>query len=191
MWAVAHYDVIPDILVVGKNLSGGIAPCAGIASKDEILGDNQEFTSGSTFAGTPAGCAAGIKTLEIYARDKVVEHAAMLGRIAEKAMREWEQYAIVRQVRGSGLLLGISFASPDPNEKDWWYARSVRNRMLNNGVWAISDREDTIRMYPALNMDEKTLQEGLDIMHEAIRHVNEHGQKEGDSPAWPTGVAGF
>ena len=63
--------------------------------------------------------------------------------------------------------------------------------MLNHGVWAISDREDTIRMYPALNMDEKTLLEGLDIMHEAIRYVNEHGQVEGDSPAWPTGVAGF
>ena len=191
MWAVEHYEVIPDILVVGKNLSGGIAPCAGIASKDDILGDAQEFSTGSTFAGTPAGCAAGIKTLEIYERDKVVEHAAMLGELAEKAMKQWEQYAIVRQVRGNGLLLGVSFQSPDPNEKDWWYSRSVRNRMLNNGVWAISDREDTIRMYPALNMDKDTLLAGLEIMREAIEYVNEHGQKEGDSPAWPTGVAGF
>ena len=106
-------------------------------------------------------------------------------------MRQWEQYDIVRQVRGNGLLLGVSFESPDPAEKNWWYARSVRNRMLNHGVWAISDREDTIRMYPALNMDEKTLLEGLEIMHEAIGYVNEHGQVEGDSPAWPTGVAGF
>jgi 4-aminobutyrate aminotransferase-like enzyme len=191
MWGIEHYDVIPDILVVGKNLSGGIVPCAGIASKDEILGDTDGFLSGSTFAGTPAGCAAGIKTLEIYERDKVVEHAAKLGELAAEAMRQWEQYDIVRQVRGNGLLLGVSFESPDPAEKNWWYARSVRNRMLNHGVWAISDREDTIRMYPALNMDEKTLLEGLDIMHEAIRYVNEHGQVEGDSPAWPTGVAGF
>ena len=64
MWGVEHYDVIPDILVVGKNLSGGIAPCAGIAAKDEILGNTDGFLSGSTFAGTPAGCAAGIKTLD-------------------------------------------------------------------------------------------------------------------------------
>lgn len=191
MWAVEHYDVIPDILVVGKNLSGGIAPCAGIASKNDILGDSQEFASGSTFAGTPAGCAAGIKTLEIYERDKVVEHAAMLGGLAEEAMKQWEQYDIVRQVRGNGLLLGVSFQSPNPDEKDWWYARSVRARMLNNGAWAISDREDTIRMYPALNMDKKTLLEGLEIMREAIEYVNERGQQEGDSPAWPTGVAGF
>ena len=106
-------------------------------------------------------------------------------------MKQWEQYDIVRQVRGNGLLLGVSFQSPEPEEKDWWYARSVRNRMLNNGVWAISDREETIRMYPALNMDENTLLEGLEVMREAIEHVNKHGQQEGDSPAWPTGVAGF
>ncbi len=191
MWAIEHYDVIPDILVVGKNLSGGIAPCAGIAAKDEILGDAEHFLTGSTFAGTPAGCAAGIKTLEIYERDKVVEHAAGLGKLAADAMAEWEQYDIVRQVRGNGLLLGVSFESPNEDEKDWWYARAVRARMLENGVWAISDRETTIRMYPALNMDEQVLLEGLEIMHEAIRHVNEHGQMTGDSPGWPTGVAGF
>ncbi len=191
MWGVDHYDVVPDILVVGKNLSGGIVPCAGIAARDEILGDNDEFTSGSTFAGTPAGCAAGIKTLEIYERDKVVESAAHLGALAAEKMSAWEGLDIVRQVRGNGLLLGVSFQSPDPDAKDWWFSRSVRSRMLDNGVWAISDREDTIRMYPALNMEEKTLLEGLDIMEEAIRYVNEHGQTEGNSPAWPTGVAGF
>jgi len=191
MWGVDHYDVIPDILVVGKNLSGGIAPCAGIAARDDILGSNDEFSSGSTFAGTPAGCAAGIKTLEIYERDNVVESAAHLGALAAEKMSAWEQFDIVEQVRANGLLIGVSFRTPDPEAKNWWFARSVRSRMLDNGVWAISDREDTIRMYPALNMDEKTLLEGLGIMEGAIRYVNEHGQTEGNSPAWPTGVAGF
>ena len=80
MWAVEHYDVVPDILVVGKNLSGGIEPCAGIAARDDILGDNDLFSSGSTFAGTPAGCAAGIKTLELYERLNLVDNAARLGK---------------------------------------------------------------------------------------------------------------
>ena len=70
-------------------------------------------------------------------------------------------------------------------------ARAVRSRMLENGVWAISDCEDNTRMYPALNMQENTLREGLEIMEEAIRHVDEHGQQFGDRPAWPTGDAGF
>lgn len=193
MWGVEHYDVAPDILVIGKNLSGGVEPCAGIAARDDILGDNDAFGSGSTFAGTPAGCAAGIKTLELYERLDLVANAARLGGIAAGIMNSWEQYGIVRQVRSNGLLMGVSFCKPDGDTeaRDWWYARAVRSRMLANGVWAISDREDTIRLYPALNMDEAVLREGLGIMEEAIRYVDQHGQTEGDSPAWPTGVAGF
>lgn len=191
MWAVEHYHVIPDILVVGKNLSGGIEPCAGIAAKDEILGRNDNFSSGSTFAGTPAGCAAGLKTLELYRRYKLVENAAALGNVAKEIICNWENYSIVKQVRANGLLLGVSFQSPDATEDSWWYARAVRGRMLEHGVWALSDREDTVRMYPALNMDEKNLREGLAIMEEAIDYVSSNGHCEGDGPAWPTGVAGF
>ena len=150
--------------------------------------------SGSTFAGTPAGCAAAIKTLEIFERDHIVAHAKKLGNIAAGIMREWESSPIVRQARGNGLLLGVSFGKPesaDVEEKDWWTARAVRGRMLENGVWAISDREDTIRLYPALNMDESNLREGLQVMEDAIRHVENHGHIEGDATAWPSGVAGF
>jgi 4-aminobutyrate aminotransferase/(S)-3-amino-2-methylpropionate transaminase len=196
MWGIDHYDVVPDILVYGKNLSGGIAPLAGISARDEIMGDNTNFGSGSTFAGTPAGCAAAIKTLEIFERDHIVAHAKRIGNIAAGIMREWESYSIVRQARGNGLLLGVSFGKPesadaDADEKDWWTARAVRSRMLENGVWAICDRQDTIRMYPALNMDESVLREGLQVMEDAIRHVEEHGHTEGDAAAYPCGNGGF
>lgn len=63
--------------------------------------------------------------------------------------------------------------------------------MLENGVWAICDQEDTIRMHPALNMDEAILREGLQIMEDAIRYVDEHGHDEGDVASYPSGVAGF
>jgi len=109
-------------------------------------------------------------------------------------MREWERYSIVRQARGNGLLLGVSFGKPESagvDEKDWWTARAVRGKMLENGAWALSDHEDTIRMYPALNMDESVLREGLEIMEDAIRYVEEHGHTEGDAAAYPSGVAGF
>ena len=194
MWGIEHYDVVPDILVYGKNLSGGVAPLCGISARDDILGDNTVFSSGSTFAGTPAGCAAAIRTLQIFERDDIVAHAKRLGDIAVGIMSKWEQYDIVRQARGSGLLLGVSFGKPESagaDEKDWWTARAVRGMMLEHGVWAISDQEDTIRMYPALNMDESVLREGLDIMEDAIRRVEEHGHTEGDAPAYPSGVAGF
>jgi 4-aminobutyrate aminotransferase/(S)-3-amino-2-methylpropionate transaminase len=194
MWGVEHYDVVPDILVYGKNLCGGIAPLCGVSSRDEIMGDNTEFHSGSTFAGTPAGCAAAIRTLEIFERDGIVEQAEKLGKVAADIVRGWETYDIVRQTRGNGLLLGVRFGKPSSaqeDEKDWWTARAVRGKMLENGVWAICDRENTIRMYPALNMEESVLRKGLEIMEDAIRHVDQYGHTEGNAPAYPTGVAGF
>ena len=194
MWGIEHYGVVPDILVYGKNLCGGIAPLCGVSARDEIMGDNTDFHSGSTFAGTPAGCAAAIRTLEIFERDGILEQAEQLGKVAADIMGSWENYGIVRQARGNGLLLGVSFGKPssaEEDEKDWWTARAVRGRMLENGVWAICDCEDTIRMYPALNMEESVLREGLEIMEDAIRHVDRHGHTEGNAPAYPTGVAGF
>jgi 4-aminobutyrate aminotransferase-like enzyme len=194
MWGIEHYGVIPDILVYGKNLSGGIAPLCGISSRDDILGDNLEFASGSTFAGMPSGCAAAIKTLQVMERDQVVAHAKKMGEMAADIMGGWEKYQIVRQARGNGLLLGVSFGKPtdaDEDEQDWWTARAVRGKMLENGVWAICDHQDTIRMYPALNMEESVLREGLSIMEDAIRHVEAHGHTEGDAEAYPSGVAGF
>ncbi len=192
MWGIDHYDVRPDILVVGKNLSGGIEPCAGVAARDEILGDNPRATAGSTFAGTPAGCAAALKTLEIYRRDKVVENAEHLGELARQRMANWEsQYAIVGQVRTLGLLLGVSFKAEKPDEEDFYIARSVRDHMLNNGVWAICDSEPTVRMYPALNMAEANLLEGLDIMEAAIAAIDQHGSTVGDYPPLPSGNTGF
>ena len=150
MWGVEHYDVIPDLLVVGKNLSGGIEPCAGVAARDEILGDNPQSGTGSTFAATPAGCAAALKTLEIFERDRVVEHAAKLSEVAAPILKSFERYPIVGQARALGLLMGVSFHDPDGGA-DWRLARAVRSHMLRHGAYPICDNEEvTVRMYPAL-----------------------------------------
>jgi 4-aminobutyrate aminotransferase/(S)-3-amino-2-methylpropionate transaminase len=190
MWGVEHYDVIPDIMVVGKNLSGGIEPCAGVAARDEILGDNPHSGTGSTFAATPAGCAAALKTLEIFERDRVVEHAAMLSEIAAPILKGFEKYPIVGQARALGLLMGVSFHDPNGGD-DWLLSRAVRSIMLQNGAYPICDNEEvTLRMYPALTMEENVLREALEIMEHAITHVVEHGNTEGDYPTYPTGDYG-
>ena len=192
MWSVEHYGLVPDILVAGKNLSGGIEPCAGVAAKDDILGDNPRASGGSTFAGTPAGCAAALKTLEIYERDNIVASAAHLGEVAAKRMADWPtRYPIVGQVRTLGLLMGVSFNAQEGQEDDEHVARTVRDEMLKRGVWAICELERQVRMYPALNMDEAVLRRGLDLMEESIDQVQRHGATVGDYPPMPSGVVGF
>ena len=192
MWSVEHYDVVPDILVAGKNLSGGVEACAGVAARDDVLGDNPRATAGSTFAGTPGGCAAALKTLDIYERDNVLEHAGHLAIVAANRMAEWsERYDIVGEVRALGLLMGVSFRAPDTDTERYHVARSVRDGMLRRGVWAICDNEPQVRMYPALNMDEGVLLEGLDRVEEAIEDVQRTGVTVGDYPPMPSGNVGF
>jgi len=192
MWSIDQYDVVPDILVAGKNLSGGIEPCAGVAARDEILGDTPRASGGSTFAGTPAGCAAALKTLEIYERDNILAHAAMLGELAAERMAAWEsRYEIVAQVRTHGLLMGVSFRDPDAASEDYYFARSVRDAMLRRGVWAICDNEPQVRMYPALNMVPEILSQALDLMEESIDQVQREGVSIGDYPPMPSGNVGF
>ena len=84
--------------------------------------------------------------------------------------------------------MGVSFQSPNEQEKDVWYAREIRSQLLQRGVWAICDEQDNIRMYPALNMDDEVLMEGLSRLEEAIIHVEQHGLTTGDAPRVPTGV---
>ncbi|MEH6593210.1 MAG: aminotransferase class III-fold pyridoxal phosphate-dependent enzyme, partial [Halioglobus sp.] len=176
MWSIEHYDVVPDILVAGKNLSGGIEPCAGVAARDAILGDNPRASGGSTFAGTPGGCAAALKTLEIYQRDNILQHASDLASLASERMSGWEaQYGIVGQVRTLGLLMGVSFRSEREGEEDYYVARSVRDAMLRRGVWGICDYEPQVRMYPALNMAPENLMKALDLMEESIDQVQREG----------------
>jgi 4-aminobutyrate aminotransferase-like enzyme len=192
MWSVEHYGVIPDILVAGKNLSGGVEACAGVAARDDILGDNPRATAGSTFSGTPGGCAAALKTLEIYERDNILAHAEKLSAAAAARMDGWsERYGIVGEVRALGLLIGVSFRAPEGVEEAFHVARSVRDEMLRRGVWAICDNEAAVRLYPALNMDEAVMLDGLDRMEEAIAAVQRNGVTVGDYPPMPSGNVGF
>ncbi len=191
MWSVEHYDLVPDILVAGKNLSGGIEACAGVASRDEILGDTPRASGGSTFAGTPAGCAAALKTLEIYERDQIVAHAQGLAEAAARHMAEWPaRFATIGEVRALGLLIGVSFKAPEGGDNAH-VARSVRDEMLKRGVWAICDNEPQVRLYPALNMAPEVLLRGLDRMAEAIDQVERQGPTVGDYPPLPSGNVGF
>ena len=171
MWAVEHWNFVPDILVIGKNLSGGIEPIAAIAGKEEIMRDN-EVHSGSTYAGSPAGCAAAIKTLEMYERDGIVERTAVLGRKVMDRLGKWPgEFSIVGQVRGLGLLLGASIIDSGTGKPDKELSMAVYHEALKRGAWIINDDEANIRLYPALNIDEDVLDKGLTAVEEALRVV--------------------
>lgn|GEM_PF-76682 len=187
-WAIEHDAVQPDLIVIGKHLSGGIEPIAAVIGTDEVLARN-EGHSGSTFAGTPAGCAAGLKTIEIIQRDRLVERTAAVGKTVLARMKNWEkQFGIVGQVRGRGFCLGASIVNKETGKPDDRVALAVANEALKRGAWLIWDSEPQIRLYPALTMKEEIIDLGLTLTEEALMAVDSK-YEPCDYPFWTTGIS--
>ncbi|MBN2050392.1 MAG: aminotransferase class III-fold pyridoxal phosphate-dependent enzyme [Spirochaetales bacterium] len=186
-WAIEHDGVSPDLVVIGKHLTGGIEPIAAVIGTEEVLAHNDGH-SGSTFAGTPAGCAAALKTIEIMKRDNLVPRADTLGKKCLERMRKWEkEFSIIGQARGRGFLLGATVVEKTTGKPDIGVALAVVNEALKRGAWLIWDTEPQFRLYPAMNIDEEVLEKGLTITEESIREVELH-YTPSDYPFWTTGI---
>jgi adenosylmethionine-8-amino-7-oxononanoate aminotransferase len=112
MFASEHWGVVPDITTVAKGLTGGYAPIgAAIASKrvaDAFIGDNPAFNHRFTYGGNPAACAAGLATLDIIERERLVDNSRLMGEYLYDRAQELYRHPIVGQVRGGrGLMCAV------------------------------------------------------------------------------------
>jgi len=180
MWAFEHWNVEPDLIVIGKGLSGGSMPIAAVAGPHEVFDKAEAFVAG-TYAGHPAGCAAGLKALEIIQRDRLLEYATELGDYGMKRLRAMkEKYPVIGEVRGLGLWLAVEFIKdPKTRGKNFEAASEVNQHCLQNGLYYIHDSISWfVRIQPPLNIERALFEQGLDILEDAIARVNEtHGPK--------------
>lgn len=171
MWGIEHYDIKVDLLITAKGLTGGLIPIGAVVGSEEVMGVTKAY-SGSTFAGSPAGCAAALKTIEIIYRDRLLDRVAKLGEEALKIMKEWvDRYDFIGDARGIGFLLGFEVYTGKGLKHDEEIARKIFVEATRYGVRAIWDDEPTVRIYPPLNIEEELLFEGLRCIELAIRKV--------------------
>ncbi|HEU4402874.1 MAG TPA: aspartate aminotransferase family protein [Candidatus Polarisedimenticolia bacterium] len=176
MWALEHWGVEPDLLVIGKGLSGGSMPIAAVAAEGKMMDKAHAFLAG-TYAGHPAACAAGLKTIEILYRDRLFEHATSLGEYGLQRLQQMqERYPVVGEVRGKGLWLAAEFVKDrKTQEKNFEAAAEVNRLCLKSGLYYIADSISWFsRFQPPLNIDRSLFEQGLDIFEEAVRTVNAH-----------------
>jgi len=173
MWAFQHWDVEPDLLVIGKGLSGGSMPIAAVAARSDITERADAYVA-STYSGHPAACAAAIKTLEILHRDRLFDYATELGERALARLRPLaERHAIVGDVRGKGLWLAVEFVQDRRTRvKNFTAAAEVNRRCLEKGLYLIHDSISWyVRIQPPLNIPRALFDQGLDILEESIRQT--------------------
>ncbi len=114
MFACEHYDVVPDILVLGKGLGGGIFPLAAVIARDTLSVPKESAFGHYTHEKNPVACAAALATIEIIEEEKLLERATRLGQVFfQKCAELQKRHSLVAGYRGLGLLTGIELGRPD------------------------------------------------------------------------------
>ncbi|OWF36207.1 ornithine aminotransferase, mitochondrial-like [Mizuhopecten yessoensis] len=157
---VDHENVRPDIVVLGKALSGGILPVSAILADDPVMLTIKPGEHGSTYGGNPLACKVAIAALEVLEEEKLAERAEYLGQILRKELSELPK-DLVKIVRGKGLLNAIVI-----NEKH--DAMDVCLRLRDNGLLAKPTHGDIIRFAPPLIMADDQMMECISIIKKTI-----------------------
>ena len=168
MWAFEHYGVKPDAFTAAKSLGGGL-PLGALVASPALSGVFTPGSHGSTFGGNPVACAASLAVFKVYEDEKIVEHAAEYGELFRKGLEAFvEKYDQVLEVRGKGLLLGLVLKDPD--------AQKVQDELRMGGLLACVAGPHVVRFLPPLNMTESDLEEGLEMIGDALDIV--YGEEE-------------
>lgn len=161
--ACDHESVKPDILILGKALSGGVYPVSAVLARDEIMLSIEPGEHGSTFGGNPVACAVATAALTVVKEEGLAERAEHLGQIFRKRMEQIDS-PLITTVRGKGLLNAVVI-KPFGNNKT---AYDVCLALKEAGVLAKQTHGDIIRFAPPLVIMETQLNEACDIIEKVI-----------------------
>ena len=169
LFVYQHYNVEPDLLCLGKALSGSL-PLSAVIGSQKIM-DLPEFGSmSSTHSANPLCCAAGLANLEAIESGNLVEESARKGVILHQRLSELKKkYSDrVSWVFGKGLLAGILFKDPETGEPDGLFPSRVCEKAMQKGLLLVHTGRESIKIGPPLTIPDDTLEEGLDVFDEAI-----------------------
>jgi len=160
--ACDHEGVRPDILILGKALSGGVYPVSAVLADDDIMLTIQPGEHGSTYGGNPVAAKVAISALEVIREENLADNATALGEIFRNELKKMN-HPMVSIVRGKGLLNAIVIEPK--NGKTAW---DVCVALKENGLLAKPTHQHIIRFAPPLVITEKQLRESIDIIRDTI-----------------------
>jgi ornithine--oxo-acid transaminase len=150
--------VKPDILILGKALSGGVTPVSAVFANDEIMLTIKAGEHGSTYGGNPLACAVGIAALEVVAEEKLAENAQKMGEIFRSEINAIK-HPMIKQVRGKGLLNAV-LTVPQGALKAWDICLMLKEK----GLIAKPTHDHIIRFTPPLIITEAQMKEAVEII---------------------------
>lgn len=169
MLACDYENVKPDMLILGKALSGGVYPVSAVLANNKIMEVIRPNQHGSTFGGNPLACKVAIAALEVVKDEDLAENAFYLGNIFRKRMDEIiENSDLVTLVRGKGLLNAIIINDSPTSSAAW----NICLKLKDNGLLAKPTHGNIIRFAPPLVMTEEQINECCDIIKTTLEDFN-------------------
>jgi ornithine--oxo-acid transaminase len=164
--AVNHENVQPDILILGKAISGGAYPVSAVLANDAIMNVIKPGQHGSTFGGNPVAAAVAIAALEVVKDEKLAENAEHLGKIFRSELAKYiETSNIATLVRGKGLLNAVVINDTEESDTAWNICMALRD----NGLLAKPTHGNIIRFAPPLVMNEEQLLDCVSIIIKTLK----------------------
>lgn len=163
--ACDHEGVKPDILILGKALSGGTMPISAVLADDEIMLVIKPGEHGSTFGGNPLACKVAVTSLEVLKEEKLADNAGKMGKIFREGISNIKS-EMIELVRGKGLLNAIVIKPK--NGKEAW---DVCLQFKENGLLAKPTHQHIIRFAPPLIINEEQILEAVNIIEKSIKEV--------------------
>jgi 4-aminobutyrate aminotransferase len=172
LFAFENYDIVPDMVVLGKGLGGGILPLAALITSDKLDIAGHMALGHYTHEKNPVSCAAALATLDIIVGENLPENARVLGEHALEKMRDMaERHALIADVRGIGLLLGMELAVTDTNgqrQPAIKESEQVMYECLKRGLNFKVTMGNVLTLTPALIITREELDQALNILDEVI-----------------------
>jgi ornithine--oxo-acid transaminase len=163
MLACDHENVKPDILILGKALSGGTMPVAAILSNDKIMLTIKPGEHGSTYGGNPLACAVAIASLKVLKEENLAENAEALGIVLREELAKLNS-PLIKTIRGKGLLNAIVIEHENP-DASWDLCLALRD----NGLLAKPTHGDKIRFAPPLVITKEQIFECVGIINKSLK----------------------
>ena len=162
-------DVKPDILILGKAVSGGVYPVSAVLADDDIMSVIKPGQHGSTFGGNPMAAKVAVAALEVVREERLAENADKLGMLFRAEMKRIiESTDLVLSVRGKGLLNAILINDTEDSTTAW----DLCVAMKDNGLLAKPTHGNIIRFAPPLVITEEQLKDCIAIIEKSIQEFN-------------------
>ncbi|CAI8432435.1 MAG: Ornithine aminotransferase [Flavobacterium sp. SCGC AAA160-P02] len=169
LFCCQHEDVKPDILILGKALSGGVFPVSAALADDEIMMTIKPGEHGSTFGGNPLGCRVAMAALKVAVEENLADNAEKLGKIFRAELSHFaKENNLIKLVRGKGLLNAIVINDSEESSTAW----DICMKLRDNGLLAKPTHGNIIRFAPPLVINEEELRDCISIIKKTITEFN-------------------